>query len=561
MKLNIEKLIKLLVELNILTEEDSKTLYQKSNDQKIEFEDMLVAENIVSEENMGKIIADVLSLPFINLGQIVLSKDVLNIIPEIVAKKNNIVAFKKDKDGLHLATCEYDNKQIVSFIEKKTGIPVVLYYATKSDLSDALTVYEKDIKEAYKQILDESVSQAAKKAKSDLSIIKIVETTINYAYNNKSSDIHIEPYENKSLIRFRIDGILHDIIELPRIVHDQVVTRVKVLAKLRTDEHQTPQDGKISFSSGEGGNIDIRVSIVPTTEGEKIVMRLLSERSRQFSLSDLGFSPTDLAKVEEAYKKPHGLILSTGPTGSGKTTTLYAILKLINKREVNIMTIEDPVEYEIEGISQIQVNEKTGLTFAGGLRSLVRQDPDIMLVGEIRDEETAGISVNAAMTGHLVLSTLHTNDAATSIPRLMDFEVEPFLISTTVNVIIAQRLVRKNCTKCRYSEEIDLSLTDNGYISSIKKYAEKFIKNNKIRVYKGKGCDVCHGTGYSGRIGIYEILSVSEDIKKAIMEKKDADVIKKIAIKNGMTTMYEDGVNKMMQGVTTIEEILRVTKE
>ena len=566
MKLSSDRLKQSLLELNIASESVIEKFYERSKSEQVDFAKILVDENILSDENLGKIIADILALPFIKLSQQVIKSEILNIIPEIVAKKNNIVSFKKDREGLHIATSNYENDQIVAFIEKKVGTPVILYFAMQSDVKDALIGYEKDIKSAYQKILDETVSSASKKAKDDLSIIKIVETTISYAYKNKSSDIHIEPYVDKSLIRFRIDGILHDVMELPKEVHEQVATRVKVLAKLRTDEHQTPQDGKISFK-GDEENIDIRVSIVPTTHGEKIVMRLLSEKSRQYSLSDLGFSDEDLKKLTEAYKKPHGMILSTGPTGSGKTTTLYAVLKILNRREVNIMTIEDPVEYEIEGISQIQVNEKTGLTFANGLRSLVRQDPDIMLVGEVRDEETAGISVNAAMTGHLVLSTLHTNDAATSIPRLLDLGVEPFLVSSTVNVIIGQRLVRRICTKCRISEEVDTQnvgvndeIGKSGY-SNLKKLLENHLKDGKLRVYKGKGCDVCHQTGYLGRVGIFEVLLVDDEIKKAIVDKKDASVIQAIAIKKGMTTMFQDGIEKILAGVTTLDEILRVTKE
>ncbi len=565
MKINGEKLKTLLIELNVVSEGDIETIYRKSITDKKDFGELLLNENIISEDNLGKVIADILTWPYVKLSEHVIPYDILNIIPEVVSRKNSVVVFRKDRNGLHVATSDYENDQIISFIEKKTGIPVKVYYATKRDIGDAQNGYTKDIKSAYGKILDENVTSASGKPKNDPSIIKIVETTITYAYKNKSSDIHIEPYQDKSLIRFRIDGILHDIMDLPHNVHDQVVTRIKVLAKLRTDEHQTPQDGKISFRTEEE-NIDIRVSIVPTTEGEKVVMRLLSENSRQFSLTDLGFSASDLKKLTDAYKKPHGMILSTGPTGSGKTTTLYAILKLLNKREVNIMTIEDPVEYEIEGVSQIQVNEKTGLSFANGLRSLVRQDPDIMLVGEIRDEDTAGISVNAAMTGHLVLSTLHTNDAATAIPRLLDLGVEPFLVSSTVNVIIAQRLVRKICQKCRFSEELNMKnggddVLKPGGSTAVIDLLKKYTKGEKIRVYRGKGCDVCHETGYIGRVGIFEVLMVSEEIKKAIVDKKDASVIQNIAVKNGMTTMFVDGIDKMMQGVTTIDEILRVTKE
>ncbi|KKQ76327.1 MAG: Type IV-A pilus assembly ATPase PilB [Microgenomates group bacterium GW2011_GWF1_38_5] len=556
MRVTDDKLRSTLAELNIIADKDLALILKKYEDSNIGLSKILVNEGIINENDLAKVIADIVVLPYIQLDQQAIDVSILNTIPEIVAKKNRIVVFGKDREGLHIATSNLDNEQTVSFIEKKTGFPVKLYFTSDKDIDDALNGYTKDIKSAYQKILNENVASASKKTKDDLSIIKIVEVTITYAYKNKSSDIHIEPYENKSLIRFRIDGILHDIVDLPKSVHIQAVTRIKVLAKLRTDEHQTPQDGKISFKSEEG-NIDIRVSVVPTTGGEKVVMRLLSERSRQYSLSDLGLSEEDNIKLASAYKKPHGMILSTGPTGSGKTTTLYAILKVLNRREVNIMTIEDPVEYEIEGISQIQVNEKAGLTFADGLRSLVRQDPDIMLVGEIRDHETAGISVNAAMTGHLVLSTLHTNDAGTSIPRLLDMGIEPFLVSSTLNVVVAQRLVRKICTKCRYSEELYMNDNIGGPLLSVAKYT----KTDKIRTYKGKGCDVCHQTGYSGRIGIFEVMVVDDEIRKAIVDKKDSDIIQKIAVKNGMTTIFEDGINKIIKGLTTIDEVLRVTKE
>jgi len=358
--------------------------------------------------------------------------------------------------------------------------------------------------------------------------------------------------------------MMTDIVRLPEEIHPRIVTRIKVLSKLRTDEHQAAQDGKIQWSAPENSNfstqkLDLRVSVVPSTDGEKIVMRLLSETSRQLSLEDLGFSVDDLTKVKEAYKKPHGMILATGPTGSGKTTTMYTILKLLNSREVNISTIEDPVEYDIEGITQIQVNKKTELTFAKGLRSLVRQDPDIILVGEIRDTETAEIATNAAMTGHLVLSTLHTNDSTTTMPRLTDMGIEPFLISSTINVVIAQRLVRKIHLKCRGSEEIDIETLERSFDKSF--ITKAFGDKKKIRVYKGQGCAICNHSGYEGRVGIYEVLALDDDIRKAIVEKQDASSIRKIAVENGMITMAQDGLEKVKQGVTTIDEIIRVTQE
>jgi type IV pilus assembly protein PilB len=562
-------LYKTTKELGIIPEEALDVAFKESSDKKLSLAHVLVDRDLISDENLGKIIADLVSVDFVRLSGVSIEKDILNTIPEVYAKKQKVIAFKKDKEGLHLAMIDPSNSQAKAFIEKKSGVIVIPYFATERDIENAFTLYAKDVKKAFSEIIEEGIREATGVTKPEPSIIKIVDTIITYAYQNKSSDIHIEPIDETSLIRFRIDGLLHDIVELPIDLHIQVVTRVKVLASLRTDEHQAAQDGKIAYELSNE-KLDMRVSIVPITDGEKVVMRLLSERSRQFSLVDLGFTHEDLKKVELAYKEPHGMILATGPTGSGKTTTLYSILKLVNRREVNIMTIEDPVEYDIEGVNQIQVNPKTDLTFAKGLRSIVRQDPDIMLVGEIRDEETADISINAAMTGHLVLSTLHTNDAATTIPRLMDMKVEPFLIATTLNLIVAQRLVRKICDQCRVSKEVDVKLNikskKSRSTSSLKGLSADLIgkyfgEGTKTRIYEGKGCSVCHGTGYAGRVGIFEILIIDEKIRKAIVERKDAAVIKEIAVKGGMVTMIENGFEKIKQGITTIEEILRVVKE
>src|SRR3989344_48478 len=413
-----EQLSKILAETELISEDNLKKAKDVAAQSEIPLYKALLNLELISDENLGRIIADAVGVDFISLSRVSIPMDILQIVPEVVAIKQRIIVFNKDKDGLHLAMEDPKNVQIRQFVEKKVGIPVTPYFATEKDIGRALELYTKDVTAAFDEIIAENVKQAkvAKAGKAELPIIKIVDTIISYAYKNKASDIHIEPEEKYSLVRFRIDGILHDIVKLPPEVHPKIVTRIKVLSKLRTDEHQAPQDGKIQYKVGDD-SLDIRVSTVPVTEGEKIVMRLLSERSRQASLGDLGFSDMNLAKIEKAYKKPYGMIVSTGPTGSRKTTTMYSILKILNERAVNIMTIEDPVEYDIQGVNQIQVNPKTNLTFATGLRSIVRQDPDIILVGEIRDEETAGIAVNSAMTGHLVLSTLHTNDAATAIPR------------------------------------------------------------------------------------------------------------------------------------------------
>jgi type II secretory ATPase GspE/PulE/Tfp pilus assembly ATPase PilB-like protein len=378
------------------------------------------------------------------------------------------------------------------------------------------------------------------------------------AYQEQSSDVHVEPRENETLVRFRVDGMLQDVVRLQKNLHDRLVTRVKVLSGLRTDEHLSAQDGKMQLQLDEE-KLDIRVSIIPITEGEKIVLRLLSQESRQYTLADLGMNESDLAKVRSAYSKSYGMVLSTGPTGSGKTTSIYSMLKAINTREKNITSIEDPVEYKIAGANQVQVNTKTNLTFANGLRSLLRQDPNVIFVGEIRDNETASIAVNAALTGHLVLSTLHTNDAATAIPRLSDMKVEPFLVASTVNIIIAQRLVRQICDSCREIEYV-------GVDELLKNIPEDVVRRNfdmnnpQVAVYKGRGCKICRNTGYLGRIGVFEVLEVTKKIRKMIVEKKDADEIARGAVEEGMKTMLDDGLEKVSRGLTTLEEILRVTK-
>ena len=544
-----------LDELHIISKDVLDETYRESESSGKKFDELLLDKNLIEDENLGKVIADIKKVPFIILSKIAIPDEVLHSIPEIVARKNLVIAYEKDNKGLRLAINDPDATEVIKQIEKSTGWPTTASFATKRDIEDALKKYSTNVVETFTKILQE---EAKKGNTAEAPVIKIVDTIISNGYENKASDIHIEPYENTSLVRFRIDGILHDIVRLPPPLHDQIVMRVKVMSKLRTDEHQAAQDGKISFPI-EKDKIDIRVSIVPIEEGEKVVMRLLSEQSRQYSLTDLGFSSSDFEKLEAAIKKPNGMILATGPTGSGKTTSLYAILKQLNKRSINIMTIEDPVEYDILGINQIQVNSKTNLTFAAGLRSIVRQDPDIILVGEIRDEETAGIAINSAMTGHLVLSTIHANDAATTIPRFFDFSIEPFLIASTINIIIAQRLVRKICMQCRMS--IDMNQTDmSGSVP--KQMIEKYKKEGQeMRVYKGKGCPVCHGTGYDGRIGLFEVMTIDEEIRAAIMAKKDAQEITNIAVANGMTTMMEDGVKKVLDGLTTIDEILRVTKQ
>lgn len=398
------------------------------------------------------------------------------------------------------------------------------------------------------------INEQLKKSSDELSIIEFVDALIQEGFYSGASDVHIEPEEKDVVARLRIDGVLHDVVIYPKIIHSAVITRIKVIAGLRTDEHQAAQDGRFKLSAGQGF-IDIRVSIAPTYYGENTVMRVLTQQ-KELSLQEIGLTDDDLEKAHSAAGRPHGMILSCGPTGSGKTTTLYAIIKLLNTRDVSIITIEDPIEYSIGGIDQIQVNPKTGLTFADGLRSILRQDPDILMVGEIRDEDTAHIAVNAALTGHLLLSTLHTNDAPTALPRLVDMGVEPFLVASTVNVIIGQRLVRRICDHCKES----YTLTEDN-LNELNKLVniETFKGNTKF--YRGRGCAVCGESGYKGRVGIYEVLEMAENIRALVMSRASSDDIKYVAIKNGMTTMLDDGIKKAIAGITTIEEVLRVARE
>ncbi len=391
----------------------------------------------------------------------------------------------------------------------------------------------------------------------NLSIINLIDLLIKHACKVNASDIHIDPLEKNVRVRFRIDGVLESSLLLPKNIHGEIISRIKVLSRLRTDEHQATQDGRFRYIFPDTGEfVDLRVSIVPTYHGENAVMRLLSDKAENFSLENLGFSESDRKKILTALKKPNGMILATGPTGSGKTTTLYTLIKMLNSPEVSIITIEDPIEYSINDIEQIQVNTRHGLTFANGLRSILRQDPNIVMVGEIRDAETANIAVNTALTGHLLLSTLHTNDAATTLPRLLDMGIEEYLVASTVSIAIGQRLVRKICPDCKekikMTPSIVESLQDTLFAKLIKKDQE---------YSKGKGCKNCNNSGYKGRICINEVLVADDVIREAILRKASSSEIKNLAISRGMTTMFEDGFKKVEAGVTTLEEILRVIRE
>lgn len=559
-----KQLKKILSDLEIIPESALNEAEAEAKSKKQTLAETILDKDLISDKHLGQIMADFVNFPFVYLKNENISENVLNIVPEAMARKQKAVAFGEDDGKIKLAMSDPADLETIRLISKKTSKEVIPYFVTEKDLEGALDSYKKDIKKEFGEILKEGMSgleQAAEnieKGALEVPVVNLVDAILSNAYESNASDIHFEPHEKLSLLRYRIDGVMHDIASLPRGVHDLLIARLKILAKLKTDEHFAAQDGKIRQIMG-GETVDVRVSIVPIVEGEKVVLRLLAERGKSFNLENLGLDGEDLEKIKKAAKEPWGMILATGPTGCGKTTTLYSILKMLNTRDINICTIEDPVEYDIEGANQIQVNPKTNLTFAEGLKSIIRQDPDVVLVGEIRDRETAGIAVNAAMTGHLLLSTLHTNDAATALPRLLEMNIEPFLAASTVNVIIAQRLVRKICSKCIVSYTADHAELKRQLPPEI--FNKYFGKTKTIRFYKGKGCPACRNTGYLGRIGIFEILLMQNNIRELIMKKANAEEIESLAVKNGMATMLEDGVRKVINGKTTMDEILGAVRE
>ena len=552
-----------LTELEVLPAEKLEAAYQSANDRGEPLADFLVERNIITDENMGRLMADIYRIPFINLRNEAIPEEVLRLVPLEMVKRSWIMPFRRLDETVLVAVNDPRDLEAVAAVRKRLrGKDVQLYYATRADIELTASRYRKDIKSVFQTIIAEIERKLAEKpdissedALKELPIVQIVDTLLLYAYQAGSSDMHIEPREKEALVRFRIDGLMHDIVRYPKYMHDMIVTRLKIMGRLRTDEHFAAQDGKIRTVL-EGETVDVRVNIVPIIEGEKVVMRLLTERGKHFYLESIGLSDADVEKTVRAMKKPFGMILSTGPTGSGKTTTLYAMMKILNTPEVNITTIEDPIEYDIAGVSQIQVNPKTGITFAAGLRAIVRQNPDVIMVGEIRDEETAGIAVNSAMTGHLVLSTLHTNNAATTLPRLLDMKIEPFLIASSINLIMAQRLVRRICPKCRRSGTMNAN--DLKLLGASEDLARRLLgKKKALTAYGGAKCELCRHTGYLGRIGIFELIEMTEPIRNLIMNRANADDIEREAIRLGMTTMLDDGISKVLNGQTTVEELLR----
>lgn len=576
MKVGDEQLKDFMLDSGLLSRSDFSKAEKEAKEKEIKLEDALLSQGEVSEDDIRRVKAYVLGIPFVNLKDHIIDFDVLSLIPEPVARKNNIIAFKKTDKGLEIAMLDTDDLRAIEFIKKKVGLKIQPRLTDTESIKSALLQYQKTLKDEFGDIIkkeSESIKEVddenLEKVAEDLPVIRIVNALLKHAIIQDASDIHIEPMEKQILVRYRIDGILHDAMKLPKISGPSIVARIKVLSSLKLDEKRLPQDGRFKLEV-DGEKVSFRVSVLPTYYGEKVVMRLLREGGGGFTLEGLGFHGAGMEDIHDATKKTTGMILTTGPTGSGKTTTLYTVLDLVNTPSINISTIEDPIEYQVPRINQTQVRPDIGFTFANGLRALVRQDPDVIMVGEIRDTETASLAVNAALTGHLVLSTLHTNSAAGAIPRLIEMEVEPFLLVSTINVIIAQRLVRVLCeSREEYKltkKELD-SLGKNANLDLVLKTLkdEKIIKDTvdsfeNVIFYKPKSTQTCED-GYKGRLGIHEIMSMTSTIKEMIIQGRTADEIEEEARKGGMLTMMEDGIVKAAQGITTLEEVLRVTSE
>ncbi len=571
-------------------------------------ETLALEKGIISEDEYYKTRAEMTGVPYILLSDMVIPTEVIQRIPYDTAQKNGAIAFEVSEGQIKVAMIDPLDIQKINYLSAVTGRKVIPYFATPTDIKRVLdTKYsvkiEEEVTEALEDVGDAVVIGPMIGKEQDLSeaalgsapVSRIVNMVLEYAAKFNASDIHIEPREGKVAVRYRLNGVLSERLTLPRKLAGPVVSRLKILSNLKIDEHRVPQDGRFQIKVGEKA-VDIRISIMPSMYGEKVVMRLLEKGGGIMNVEDTGLQGTSLKMYRASLEKTQGIVLVTGPTGSGKTQTLASSLKILNTQEVNIMTLEDPVEIRVDGITQVQVNEEVGLTFAKGLRSFLRQDPDIIMVGEIRDAETAALAVQAALTGHLVLATLHTNSAAGALPRLLDMGVEPFLLASTINISVGQRLVRKICENCKEKYVAPAPLVEKihkvlmglkgfdmyaphkaqdpvvapGQVSTkdvsqvptnelVKQQA--VVNSNEVHLYRGKGCPKCGDTGYVGRLAIFEVLEFNEKIARLVMEHKSAAEIETVAIENGMVTMMQDGFMKALDGVTTIEEVLRVVNK
>ncbi|MCL5676231.1 MAG: Flp pilus assembly complex ATPase component TadA [Patescibacteria group bacterium] len=561
-----------LLEQKIISEDQLGFIRLESANKGKRIEDVIKEHNFATEEQIAKANSQLFNIPYVSLTGKGISPDLLNYIPEPVARRYTVIPFDLDSktNTLHVAMKDPLDLSAIEFLERKSGFSIRPYFGLESEIQLKIEEeYSQGLTTEVTQVLKESTIAAAEPVAdskklaeiiSDAPVAKIVATLLEYAIKARASDVHIEPQEDRTRVRYRIDGILHEKLALPKRVHDAVVSRIKILSDMKIDEKRLPQDGRFNFKFGDE-EVDLRVSSLPTVFGEKVVMRLLKKSGGVPTLPDLGLRGLALKNLEANILRPHGIILITGPTGSGKTTTLYSILSKLNTTKVNIVTLEDPVEYQIAGVNQVQINPMAGLTFASGLRSFLRQDPNIIMVGEIRDAETTDLAIQAALTGHLVFSTLHTNNASGALPRLLDMGAEPYLISSSLNCVVAQRVVRRICNTCKETYEPTEPLEKDIKAVLGNLYSPAKNRDGKLTLYKGKGCTDCGNTGYQGRIGIFEVLPVEEKVGKLVLERSDSDSIEKAAVESGMITMKQDGYLKTVEGITTIEEVLRVAQD
>jgi len=576
-RINIsKKLGEILVANSIITAKQLEEALEYQKKTGLKLGQILLEKKYITEKQLLEFLSKQFSIRFVEISNIEISPEVIKIVPEAIARKYTLIPIEKNDNIISVAMVDPLNIVILDELKLMTGYNIEPVFALEDDILSAIDKYygTTSSQQALEEIIkkntsnedasdisvvekkdDEGIVSLENQAESG-PIIKMVNIIISSAIKSHASDIHIEPSYKDTKIRFRIDGVLHIQQTIPKKFHNAIVSRIKIMSNLDISERRIPQDGRIKIKLSEK-EIDLRVSILPTIFGEKIVMRILDSSGLKLKLEELGFEPENLAIFSKCIKAPHGINLITGPTGSGKSTTLYSALSTLNSPDVNISTIEDPVEYHLDGINQVNVNSDVGLTFASGLRAFLRQDPDIIMVGEIRDFETMSIAINAAMTGHLVFSTLHTNDAPGAITRIGMMGIEPFLTSSTLLMVVAQRLVRTICKYCKEAYEVDPNLIIK--LGASQTLIEPNIKNGKLVIYKGRGCDKCFGTGYKGRIGIHEILEVTDPIRELIVEKAPSTKIKEVARKHGMITLRESALRKLMNGITTVEEVIRIT--
>ncbi|MEK7507847.1 MAG: GspE/PulE family protein [Patescibacteria group bacterium] len=560
---------KALLAENLVTPERFDELVSEAERKNQNLVDVLVSNKIASAEFLGNLVAKALGIERADFSSIPVDKSVVRVLDESIARQRQAIVFNREQNGVYdVAMLDPSDLETISFLTQRLQAKIRPYLATSEDLNRGFSVYGYELGRDFKKLIEENIraslisrSKTVEESAADLPIVAIVENILSYAVSSRASDIHIEVLEDSMLIRYRIDGILYEITSVTKAVQPAITARIKILAGLKIDEHFKPQDGRFRYQI-VNQTVDVRVSVMPTFYGEKVEMRLLESSQKPLSFEELGFSKSDSELISENLKRTYGMILSCGPTGSGKTTTLYAMMNILNKAQVNVVTIEDPIEYNMRYINQTQINPQAGITFASGLRALLRQDPNVIMIGEIRDSETANIAIQAALTGHLLVSSLHTNDAPTAVPRLFDLGVPPFLASSVLNLIIAQRLVRRICQSCVYSYEPGPDVNAIIEAQFIALGIEEEAKRQVKMLYRGSGCASCNMTGYRGRLGIFEIIGITDPMRKIITASGfDLGALREEARRSGTKTMFEDGLLKVELALTTIDELLRVIEE